>query len=175
MTLAVLVAAGTVSGTGAAAMADQAPSEMLSNGTFDTGSNPWYGNDADISVTDGELEASVPSGGFGELPGGVVNPWDRSVVYPGLSFTGYQLYKLSFDARATRDVTIDASVYTYEGLYIPYWEHPIELGTSTRHFEVPVAVYATASDRRLGFQLGTDGPSYRMYLDNVSLTPVQDD
>lgn len=171
---ALSVAVLAVAGSGGTALADTAPGEMLGDSTFTTDTGQWWGNDVDIRATNGELEADVPSGGFGDLPGGIVNPWDHSIGYSPLSFTGQQLYTLSFDARATRDVTLDVSVYTYNtGQYIPYWDRPFALTTTMQHFEVPVAMYYTASERSLGFQVGTYGPAYNLYLDNISLVPTQ--
>ncbi|GAA2403757.1 hypothetical protein GCM10010191_09210 [Actinomadura vinacea] len=116
--------------------------------------------------------AEGPTGGFGDLPGGIVNPWDRQVSHGDLSFTDKKLYKLSFDARATRNVTIAATVNTFtDGQYIPRWERPITLTTGMRHFELPVAVYGTGT-RTFSFNVGTYDVSYTLHLDNVSLTPV---
>ncbi|MFF8814743.1 carbohydrate binding domain-containing protein [Streptomyces pactum] len=165
------VTSGTARADGSAG-AGTAGTEMFGNTTFDNGRpDPWGGNDIDVRVENGELVARVPTGRADGEPGGVPS-WDRSIRHDGLAFTAGQQYKLSFDARTSRDVAAIASVYTFQGQYIPEWDNAIVLTPETRRVELTITLHRSVSDVSVGLQLGTSGPAYDIALDNFSLTPV---
>ncbi|MFH8370011.1 carbohydrate binding domain-containing protein [Streptomyces sp. NPDC018031] len=172
LSIAAMALAFPVVTSGAAAAEEPTGTEMLGNTTFDNGlTDPWSGNDLDPRVENGELVTRVPTGRADGNPGGAPS-WDRSVNHSGLAFTAGQQYKLSFDARTSRDVAIVASVYTFNGRYIPEWDSPVALSPETRHVELTVTLHQSVSDVSFGFQLAHSGAAYDIALDNVSLTPV---
>src|SRR6266487_2442399 len=96
LTVALAVAVFAVSATtiGSARAAD--PTEQITNGTFDTTTDPWWQANATIAAQNGELCATVP--------GGTVNPWDSIVGYNLQRLENTETYKLAFDAHASIDV-----------------------------------------------------------------------
>jgi hypothetical protein len=71
--LAVVVLAVAAATVTSARAAD--PTEQITNGTFDTTTDPWWSAGLTLAVQNGELCTTVP--------GGTVNPWDVIVGYRG--------------------------------------------------------------------------------------------
>ena len=101
--VAVAAALALVAGVVTAATAHADPVEHVQNGTFDTGTAPWWWtSNAPAEVVGGELCAPIPAG--------TANPWDAILGHNDIPLTDGVAYTLSFDASADRPATIRANV-----------------------------------------------------------------
>ncbi|MEU4364504.1 glycoside hydrolase family 9 protein [Promicromonospora sp. NPDC023987] len=159
--LVVLLSAGSVPAAGAAT---PEPEEILLNGTFDTGSKPWWTNAGMTpDVSTGELCVDVPD---------VADPWGAIVGQNDLAFAPGTEYTLTFTARADRAVTIRPVVQPTDGsaggAYLAKGRTIGTAATTTTYTfvtpdqELPV-------NNTVQFQLGGGG-AYTLCLDDVSLT-----
>jgi endoglucanase len=69
--------------------------EQVRNGTFDTGTEPWWttSNVTTAGLSDGRLRADVP--------GGTTNRWDAAVGQNDITLVKGELYRFGFTATGT--------------------------------------------------------------------------
>lgn len=158
---AVLVApVGAVTGVAHAA----ARGELVSNGTFDTGTTaPWWQTaTTTLAVTAGQLRATVPAA--------TVNSYDAMVGQSGIVLTAGKRYTLVFDASATATVTIRVTVQLDAPPYTATLDQQATFDSAMKRYTLPFTSSLTATTGQVTFQLGGRG-AFTAALDNISLTP----
>ncbi|GIF50586.1 non-processive endocellulase [Asanoa ferruginea] len=156
-TVLALVAAGLVGSVGSPAAA--APVEHITNGTFDSGTAPWWStSNTTLEVRDGRLCA--------DIPGGTANPWDVALGHNGIPLVDGAAYTLTFTA--TAPTTVTANVQLNEAPYTTVLSTAVtpDGTTQTRTFTSGL----TAADGTFTLQLGGKPDPYTFCLDDVSLT-----
>ncbi|MDQ1286899.1 MAG: endoglucanase [Actinomycetota bacterium] len=146
-------------GTGA----DTPGPEQISNGTFDTGTAPWWSTaNTPIEPRDGALCASVT--------GGTTNPWDAIVGINNIPLVKGETYRLSFKASATPGhvarALVGLSIEPYDSYFT---ENPALTPELTQHAYTFTASTETPNGQ-VAFQLGGGSGDWRFCVDDVSLT-----
>jgi endoglucanase len=164
--LASIVAATATALTTAALLTPTAtaqPAELIVNGTFDTGTAPWWWTaSAPAAVVDGRLCA--------EVDGGTTNPWDAIVGQNDLPLVAGESYELSFDASASRPVGVLAKVQLQVDPWTERLSRPTVLDTEPQHFSYTFTSDVDSAAEQLAFQVGGSAEPWTLCLDNVSLT-----
>jgi endoglucanase len=143
--------------------AHAASTEHLSNGTFDTGTDPWWATaNTPIAATDGRLCAQAPAG--------TANPWDASIGYNGVPLVSGDAYHLRFSASASAPVTVKANLQLGESPYTAVLSRDVALTTATQTFSYDVTAGIDSTNGTLTFQLGGAAEPWTLCLDDVSLT-----
>jgi GH35 family endo-1,4-beta-xylanase len=160
-------AGASSSGAGAGGMS----SNLVTNGTFDTASAPWWShasttteNPADIAlaVTDGKLCATMTAGGK--------NVWDVIVGLSGLSLVQNQYYHVSFSVSADANRTIKAKTGLGDAPYTDYFLKSVNVTTTPQTVDYTYLNLRTDPTAQFQFQIGkTPGT---VCLDNIVIEPV---
>ena len=156
------VAAATATGARAAD-----PTEQITNGTFDTTTDPWWAAGTTIGVQNGELCTTVP--------GGTTNPWDTIVGYNLQRLANTETYKLTFDAHASVDVQPRVILGSGQAPFPTYveWHPPVGAATQTFSFTWRSNVDDTTAPQ-LAFQVGGQSATpWTFCIDNVSFAGGQ--
>nr|MDT0656631.1 glycoside hydrolase family 9 protein [Micromonospora sp. DSM 115978] len=160
------VAAAALAGTGLtipSALAQAEPTEHIANGSFDSGTTPWWSTEnAPISVVDGQLCA--------EVPGGLVNPWDASLGHNDIPLVDGAGYAITFRASASAPVTVRANVQLNEDPYTTVSSRALELTAEGETFAYEFSGNLDSANGTLTFQLGGGAEAFTFCLDDVSLT-----
>jgi endoglucanase len=144
-------------------------SELLTNGTFDTGMAPWTGyGGTGPTVVDGRLCMDVPA------RTSLGNPWDAAIQYNDINVVAGYNYALTFTASASVPVV----VRTVVGRSVP--PHETFLGQPTRlvpantpitfsgvFFTFPVTV--SMPNAQIAFQIGGGLDAFTFCVDDISL------
>ncbi|GLW10715.1 hypothetical protein Misp01_58430 [Microtetraspora sp. NBRC 13810] len=148
---------------GALAWPDEpSDTELVRNGTLDGSSPaPWSsaGNLA-LTVANGELRATVADG--------ATDPAGAVVVQRIEPLTSGRTYTLSFDARASADVTVQVAVQEGEDPYNAAFTQAVGLETATQRFSFPFTSTVDTAVAEVALQLGGQG-AFTAHVDNVSL------
>ncbi|WP_291419431.1 glycoside hydrolase family 9 protein [Actinophytocola sp.] len=159
---ALVATAVFVTTAGPVAGAQEAP-ELIVNGTFDTGTAPWWSTaTAPVEVVDGRLCA--------EVAGGTTNPWDAIVGQNDLSVQAGESYALSFDASASAPVGVLTKVQQQVEPWTERLSQPTVLGQEPTHFAYVFTASVDSAADQLAFQVGGRAEAWTFCLDNVSLT-----
>ncbi|OLF12882.1 glycosyl hydrolase family 5 [Actinophytocola xinjiangensis] len=160
------VAAGTaalVAATLFPSAAAAQPPELIDNGTFDSGTAPWWWTDnAPASVVDGQLCA--------QIAGGTVNPWDAIVGQNDLALQAGETYELTFDASASAPVGVLAKVQLQVDPWTERLSAPTILDTAPQTFSYTFTADTDSAADQVAFQVGGSAQPWTFCLDNVSLT-----
>ena len=156
--LAAVTTAGAVTLTAVPAKADPTGPELIVNGTFDGGAQPWYG----ATVGDGRLCADVP--------GGTANPWDVVIGHNDLSLARDETYELRLWASGTPDgntprVVVGLGVAPYDG----YFAATPRVGPDGSAFVYTFTAPVDTSQAQVAFQIGGSAEPWRFCVDDVSL------
>jgi endoglucanase len=136
--------------------------EQLTNGTFDDGTAPWWFTaNAAATVTDGQLCATIADA--------TVNPWDAIIGQNDVHLTSGSTYQLSFDAKATKAVTVLANVQLADSPYTQQLSRPTAIGTELAHYTYTFTADSDSSASQVAFQIGGSAGGWTLCLDNVSL------
>ena len=160
-TLAAPVTAAVLAGALASPRAARAE-EQVPDGTFEGSLGSWYayGVAAGPSLTAGALCVDAQDG--------TVNPWDAAIGrndIPALSGEGYQL---SFQARATRNVVINANFQHASGAFEVVAGGTPVITTEWQTFTLNGTAQTGFADGQVVFQIGGKG-AFTICVDNVSL------
>ncbi|MGW4467408.1 glycoside hydrolase family 9 protein [Micromonospora sp. NPDC004704] len=153
-----------VTGTGlTGGAAHAAPTEHIVNGTFDSGTAPWWATDnLTLAVVDGRLCAQVP--------GGLANPWDASLGHNSIPLVDGAAYALSLHATASAPTTVKANVQLNEAPYTTVLARDLALTPAGQTFGYDFTGTLDSTNGTLTFQLGGSAQPYTFCLDDVSLS-----
>lgn len=149
--------AGAIAAPRAARAAEQVP-----DGTFDTGLGSWYayGVAAGPALTGGALCVDAQDG--------TVNPWDAAIGRNDIPAIGGDGYQLSFQARATRSVVINANFQHASGAFEVIAGGTPGITTEWQTFTLNGTAQAGFADGQIVFQIGGKG-AFTICVDNISL------
>ncbi len=157
VTASVVTALSMVAAPSAAA----AP-QLVVNGTFTSGTAPWWKSANTSMAVDAErLWVTVK--------GGTANPWDAMVAQNDIPLIKGTSYTLSFDASASAPVTAVTTVQLADSPYTNTLTRTISLTTTRKRFSFPFTSSLSTSAGQVSFQLGKNA-GFRFSLDDVSLT-----
>jgi endoglucanase len=140
-----------------------APTEHISNGSFTSSVDPWWGtDDLSLKVTSGRLCTQVPSG--------TENAWDAIVGYNGVPLVKGDKYTLKFQASTSVASTVKANVQLSEDPWTPALSRDTALSSSLKSFTYTFTSTLDSDSGTLQFQVGGGAKAMRFCLDNVSLT-----
>jgi endoglucanase len=140
----------------------EAAGELVINGTFDAGQDPWFVT-VPGGVTDGQLCANVPPG--------TTNPWDAIVGQNNIVIAEGVTYTLKFTASATKDVVVRALVGESDPPFGTQTDQHPNLTTTPQEFSYIFEANATWTNGQVAFQIGGSADAWTFCVDNVSLAP----
>ncbi|MFB9474100.1 glycoside hydrolase family 6 protein [Nonomuraea salmonea] len=164
MALTALCAAPSTAATTAVttAVTTAAAPELIVNGTFTSGTAPWWSSaNTTMGTDDGRLRVGVT--------GGTANPWDAMVAQNDIPLAQGKAYTLFFTASAGSAVSAVATVQLGDAPYTNTLTAPISLTTSGKRFSLPFTSSLSTTAGQVTFQLG-GGAAHTFFLDDVSLT-----
>ncbi|MBQ8032309.1 MAG: glycoside hydrolase family 9 protein [Butyrivibrio sp.] len=148
---------------------------MLKNGDFSEGTDPWYtfcqNGNAELSVNgDGALDVDIKS--VGTVAHGV------QLYHDGFSLEEGCVYKIAFDAASDVDGKIlEMRFQLNGGDYHAYYLENVTVGKDKQHYEYTFTMNETGDPApRFCFNMGAIGdmdsktPEHHVYLGNVVLT-----
>ena len=136
--------------------------EQVPDGTFDAGMGAWYayGVAAGPTLTAGALCVDTQAG--------TVNPWDAAIGRNDIPALAGQGYQLTFQARATRSVVINANFQRASGGFEVAAGGTPTITTDWQTFTVSGTSPLDFSDGQIVFQIGGKG-IFTICVDNISL------
>jgi endoglucanase len=137
-----------------------AAGNLVVNGDFSAGQNPWWTAGVSADTSSGALVAPVPAT--------AVNPWEAIVGQGGIPVTEDVLYTLSFDAWASTPATVRAIVQLDGPPFTAYINQQVALTTSSKKYSYTFTSPVTDPASVLQFQIGGNG-AFDFHVDNVSL------
>ena len=145
------------------AHAQDEPVELIVNGTFDDGSDPWwsYGTSAPPAVVDGQFCADVP--------GGTVNLWDVGIGQNDIPLVTGESYTLTFTATSSAPITIRANVQLDEEPFTAVLSQDVSLDSTPRTFTNTGTSTVDSANGQLAFQVGGNAVDATVCIDDVSL------
>ncbi|MET9256270.1 glycoside hydrolase family 9 protein [Streptomyces sp. NPDC003717] len=160
--LAALLAAAVTALPAAPAGADE--TELVRNGTFDSGTDSWWTTpNVTAAASEGRLCADVP--------GGTANRWDAIVGQNDLALTAGQTYRFAFSASGTpAGHVVRAVVGLAVSPYDTYHEVSPQLSVSGDTYAYTFTAPADTARGQVAFQVGGSADPWRFCLDDVSLT-----
>ncbi|MGA5764206.1 glycoside hydrolase family 9 protein [Nonomuraea bangladeshensis] len=141
--------------------ADEGP-EQIVNGTFDTGTAPWWstGNVTPV-VQDGRLCA--------DIPGGTANPWDVIIGQNDLPLVEGETYAFGFFATATPAKVGRALIQLPVDPWTQYLSAAPEMSVSGNDYSYTFTAPVSLPNAQVAFQLGGSAEPWRFCMDDVSL------
>jgi endoglucanase len=160
--MAATVAAALVFSGVAVSTAYADDAEQIQNGTFDSGTAPWWwtGNLAP-AVTDGQFCTTVP--------GGTTNPWDAITGQNDITLQNGVSYALSFTASASKAVGVLANVQMADAPFTQQISQPVTLGTTPQTYSYVFTSNVDDAHHQVAFQIGGSADPWQLCLDNISL------
>ncbi|MEE1927441.1 glycoside hydrolase family 9 protein [Streptomyces sp. TRM 70351] len=144
-----------------AAPAAEGP-ELISNGSFDSGTAPWWWTEnTEGAVVDGRLCA--------DIPGDLTNPWDAIVGHDDLPLTAGESYTLSYSASSTAPITVRTLAQMAADPWTAELSANDRLGAEPTTFEHVFTAGADHEAAQLVFQVGGSAEPTTFCLDDVSL------
>ncbi len=144
-------------------IAAQSLNELVSNGTFNSGTvAPWWqGANTQLRVENALLRADVT--------GGTANPWDALLGQDGIPLNNAQAYTLAFTASSSTPVTVRVTVQLGVAPYTAPLDQRISLTSTAKRFTFPFTSNLGTAQGQVTFQLGGQG-AFTFRLDDVSLS-----
>jgi endoglucanase len=159
--LAVIVAAALAVLTTSPVQAEDAP-EQIVNGTFDTGTEPWWHTaNTRFELDDGRLCA--------DIPGGTANPWDVIIGLDGVPLVTGETYAYTFTASATPAKTGKALIQLPTDPYTQYLAASPALSVSGDTYNYTFTSPVDLPSAQVAFQLGGSTDPWRFCVDDISL------
>jgi GH35 family endo-1,4-beta-xylanase len=170
-------AAGMNAAAGMTGAAGMSGLNLVSNGTFDTGTAPFWSHansttefpsDVTLAVSNGQLCATMTTGG-GQ------NYWDAIVGVSDLPLLPNQYYRLAFSVTADANRTIKFKTGLGVAPYTDYFIQSVSV-TAVPVTATPQTIEYTylnlRNDATAQFQFQIGGPAGIVCVDNVVLEPV---
>ncbi|MFC7387527.1 glycoside hydrolase family 9 protein [Sphaerisporangium rhizosphaerae] len=146
----------------AVANADPDGPEQIHNGTFDSGSDPWWHTDnITFDTTGGRLCA--------DIPGGTVNPWDVIIGQNDIPLVQGETYAFSFSASGDPSRVGKAMVQMPVDPYTAYVTANPELTPAGGDFHYTFTSPVDLATGQVVFQIGGSATPWRFCMDDVSL------
>lgn len=137
--------------------------EQVENGTFDTGTAPWW---TTSNVTAGLSEGALCA----DIPGGTTNRWDAAVGQNDIALVKGESYRFSFSASGTpAGNALRAIVGLSVAPYDTYFEVSPQLSVSGDSYSYTFTSPVDTAQGQVGFQLGGGAEDFRFCMDDVSL------
>ena len=157
------VAAGAAVATVPSAIAAAIGPDQVVNGTFDTGTEPWWPSaNTALSLVGGQACA--------EIPGGTVNRWDVIIGQNDIALVKGETYEFSFFAKGTPEGNVARAVV---GLavapYDTYFEASPATSVSGNVYTYVFTATADTTQAQVAFQVGGNAQPFTFCLDDVSL------
>nr|WP_306432874.1 glycoside hydrolase family 9 protein [Streptomyces harenosi] len=146
-----------------AAQAGAEEVEQVKNGTFDSGTAPWW---TSANVTAGVSEGRLCA----DVPGGTTNRWDAAVGQNDIPLVKGESYRFSFYADGTpADHVVRAVVGLSVEPYDAYYEVSPQLSVSGNRYSYTFTAPVDTAQGQVAFQVGGSADPWRFCLDDVSL------
>ncbi|WP_308201378.1 glycoside hydrolase family 9 protein [Sphaerisporangium perillae] len=146
----------------ATSAADPEGPEQIVNGTFDSGSDPWWHTDGITFGTSGGRLCA-------DIPGGTVNPWDAIIGQNDIPLVKGETYAFSLygsaDPAKVGRVLVQLPVDPYTAYLTANPELTPDGATYSYAFTSPVDL----TNGQVVFQLGGSATPWRLCVDDVSL------
>ncbi|WP_283775773.1 glycoside hydrolase family 9 protein [Rhizomonospora bruguierae] len=137
--------------------------ELIGNGTFDSGTAPWWSTaNAPLRADAGRLCVDVPAG--------AANPWDVSLGHNDIPLVNGAAYRLTFSASASAPVTVKANVQLNEDPYTTVLGRDVALTAEAKTFTYDFTGSLDSTNGTFTLQLGGSAEPWTFCLDDVSLT-----
>lgn len=164
--------AGSTASGGEGGSGGMATSNLVSNGTFDTVKDPWWGNASDsdpefpadqlLEVVEGRLCSTMTQAGK--------NIWDVVVGYTGVALVPNQHYRISFSASADIERPMKVKTGLNAAPWTDYFITSVPLTPTAQTFEFTYLNLRDDAAAQFQFQMGkTPGT---VCIDDVVLEPV---
>uniref|UniRef100_UPI000693E786 glycoside hydrolase family 9 protein n=1 Tax=Nonomuraea candida TaxID=359159 RepID=UPI000693E786 len=161
LALLTMVALSPATATAAQAAADEGP-EQIVNGTFDSGTAPWWATaNTTLTVDEGRLCA--------DIPGGTANPWDVIIGQNDLPLVAGETYAYRFFATATPAKIGRALIQLPVDPWTQYFAANPELSVSGNSYSYTFTAPVSLPNAQAVFQLGGSAEPWRFCMDDVSL------
>ncbi|RRS00771.1 glycoside hydrolase family 9 protein [Glycomyces terrestris] len=145
-----------------AAMAQEEPTDLITNGDFANGTTGWW--------TTANLAGAVDAGEWClDVPGGTANAWDAIVGQDGLPLVTGESYELQFTARASSPVSVRALVQRPVDPWPTALEEFPALTPEAQDFSYTFTAGADWTDAQLAFQIGRHAEPWQFCLSEVKL------
>ncbi|MEV0650587.1 glycoside hydrolase family 6 protein [Phytomonospora sp. NPDC050363] len=139
-----------------------AVTELVANGGFDNGATGWWnGPNTTMSVGGGVLNVQVT--------GTPANYWDAPMGQDGLKLENGKAYTVSFDAKASKAVSVRSTVQLNVAPYTAPHDKVVALTTTSKRFSYTFTSNIATTAGQVGFQLGRNG-AFTFSVDNISVT-----
>lgn len=144
---------------------------LLSNGTFDTAKDPWWGNasttadppaDQTIAVEEGQLCVTMTSAGS--------NPWDVILGYSGVALGANKYYRIAFTATADVERTIKYKTGLGDAPYSDYFLQTVSISPTPK--EISITYRNLREDPMAQFQFQIGETAGKVCFDNISIEEV---
>lgn len=135
--------------------------EILLNGDFSDGLNPWWTSGMDVDTNAGEFAGSLTNGGG-------TNPWDAILGQHGVSVYETGQYTLSMQLRASEPITIEVILQENGGAFTRYFDSLLPLTTENQTFTFYFTSDTTNQAASFQFHMGGQG-EFTFYADDISL------
>jgi endoglucanase len=145
----------------AAHAADEGP-EQIVNGTFDSGTAPWWGtSNVTLTLEEGRLCA--------DIPGGTANPWDVIIGQDDIPLVEGETYAYRFFASATPAKVGRALIQLPVDPWTQYLSAAPEMSVSGNSYAYTFTAPVSLPNAQVAFQLGGSAEPWRFCMDDVSL------
>ena len=136
--------------------------EILLNGDFSEGLNPWWTSGMTADASSGEFMGTINS------VGGSGFPYDAILGQHGVAVYETGAYTVSMKLRATQAVTVEVLLQLNADPYTRYFESELPLTTVDQTFTFTFTSSATNPAASFQFHVGGQG-EFTFYADNISL------
>lgn len=136
--------------------------EQIPDGTFDTGLSAWYAYGVATGPTLTGAALCV------DAKDGTVNPWDAAIGRNDLPAIAGEGYQLTFQARASRNVVVNANFQHASGAFEVVAGGTSAITTEWQTFTFNGTAHTGFADGQVVFQIGGKG-AFTICVDNVSL------
>ncbi|MEV7965020.1 glycoside hydrolase family 9 protein [Sphaerisporangium sp. NPDC088356] len=155
-------ASGTASTSTPASSALVEGPEQIVNGTFDSGSAPWWHTaNLTFDTSGGRLCADVP--------GGTVNPWDAIIGQDNIPLVKDETYAFSVHGSADPSKVGRALIQLPTDPYTAYLVANPELGPDGATYSYTFTSPVDLPNAQVVFQIGGSATPWRFCVDDVSL------
>jgi len=142
--------------------------EVLLNGDFSDGLDPWWTSGMTADASSGEFVGTINS------VGGAGNPYDAILGQHGVIVYETGAYTLSMKLRASEPITIEVLLQENGGSFTRYFESELPLTTVEQTFNFTFTSPATNQAASFQFHVGGQG-EFTFYADDILLLgPIAD-